>query len=75
MARVGKSVVVVDESVKPQAEQKASVTFIKNRTNELVVLPDGKTFKFSKSSFSTSDESLIESLKSVANKYGIFIAE
>ena len=75
MARIGKSVVVIDESVKPQAEQKASVTFIKNRTNEIVVLPDGKPFKFSKSSFSTSDEALIEGLKAVMDKYSIFIAE
>ena len=49
------------------------VVFIKNRINEIVVLPGNQKFKFAKSRITVSDPKLIEGLKKVASKYGIFI--
>lgn len=48
------------------------VTFVKNRTNEIIVLPNGKTYKFRKSKETVYDPDVIKGLRQVAKKYDIF---
>ena len=70
----GTAPVTADQSA-PSATQSGQ-WFVKNRTNELVTLPDGKTvYKFRKSREFVTDPKIIAGLKAVSNKYQIFLAE
>jgi hypothetical protein len=52
--------------------QTGGVTFIKNRRNEIISLPNGKTYMFKKSKETVFDPEVIKGLRAVAKKYDIF---
>lgn len=52
----------------------SGVTFVKNQVNELIRFEDGTTHQFQKSRETINDPILIEKLRAVATKHGIFEA-
>lgn len=60
-----------NEAVKPAEEQRVGSVFIKNHTNEIVVLPDGTELKFKEPRMVVFDEPLKAQIREVASKYGI----
>lgn len=73
MRKVEEPAKVEQETPAEVKPEKGSVTFIKNQVNEKITLPNGQTFRFPDSTFTTADKELIKGLKSVADKHKIFI--
>jgi len=58
-----------------KANPEKGQVFIKNRLNEIIKLPGGKTYQFKHTREVITDPELIKKLKQVADKYQIIIHE